>query len=63
MKAWVHFKDERENLRQYRLKMTNAAISVQSWWRGLLVRLELGPYNPKVRKMLEKQKKNKQKKK
>ncbi|CAB3246315.1 unnamed protein product [Arctia plantaginis] len=61
IRAWLQFKEERENLRQYRLKMTNAAISVQSWWRGLLVRLELGPYNPRMMKKLEKQKKNKQK--
>ncbi|XP_060805228.1 dynein regulatory complex protein 9 [Amyelois transitella] len=44
MKDWVHFKDEREKARLYREKMTNAAITVQAWWRGLLVRLQLGPY-------------------
>ncbi|KAJ0173790.1 hypothetical protein K1T71_010939 [Dendrolimus kikuchii] len=44
MNDWITFKEEREKARQYREKMTNAAITVQAWWRGLLVRLELGPY-------------------
>lgn len=46
MKDWEHFKDEREKARQYRLKMTNAATVLQAWWRGLLVRMQLGPYKP-----------------
>lgn len=47
MKAWIKFKDEREKARAYREKMTTSAIIVQAWWRGLLVRLELGPFKPK----------------
>nr|XP_053613545.1 dynein regulatory complex protein 9-like [Plodia interpunctella] len=50
MKDWIHFKDEREKARLYREKMTNAAICVQAWWRGLLVRLQLGPYKPPKKK-------------
>lgn len=44
MKNWIHFKEEREKARLYREKMTNSAIVVQAWWRGLLVRRQLGPY-------------------
>lgn len=44
MKEWILFKEEREKLRQYKEKMTNSAITVQAWWRGILVRLQLGPY-------------------
>ncbi|XP_047513518.1 dynein regulatory complex protein 9-like isoform X2 [Pieris napi] len=44
MKDWNYFKEEREKARLYREKMTNSAIIVQAWWRGLLVRRELGPY-------------------
>nr|XP_049704428.1 dynein regulatory complex protein 9 isoform X1 [Helicoverpa armigera] len=47
MKNWINFKDEREKARAYREKMTTSAIIVQAWWRGLLVRLELGPFKPK----------------
>ncbi|KAL0869339.1 hypothetical protein ABMA27_007596 [Loxostege sticticalis] len=44
MKEWIHFKEEREKARLYREKMTKSAIIVQAWWRGLLVRRQLGPY-------------------
>ncbi|XP_013170669.1 PREDICTED: IQ domain-containing protein G isoform X1 [Papilio xuthus] len=44
MKDWVNFKEEREKARQYREKMFNAAVVVQAWWRGLLVRQKLGPF-------------------
>ncbi|KAI8425331.1 hypothetical protein MSG28_007103 [Choristoneura fumiferana] len=44
MKDWIHFKDEREKARLYREKMTKSAIMVQAWWRGMLVRRQLGPY-------------------
>uniref|UniRef100_A0A2A4IUX8 Dynein regulatory complex protein 9 n=1 Tax=Heliothis virescens TaxID=7102 RepID=A0A2A4IUX8_HELVI len=47
MKNWLQFKVEREKAREYKDKMMRSAIVVQSWWRGLLVRLELGPYKPK----------------
>ncbi|XP_022113335.2 dynein regulatory complex protein 9-like [Pieris rapae] len=46
LKNWISFKDKREADRLYREKMTNAALAIQAWWRGLLVRLELGPYKP-----------------
>ncbi|CAK1551012.1 unnamed protein product [Leptosia nina] len=46
---WVEFKQKREEVRLYREKMHNAAVTVQAWWRGLLVRYELGPYKPKKR--------------
>ncbi|KOB68024.1 putative IQ motif containing G [Operophtera brumata] len=46
MKEWQLFKEEREKARQYREKMHNAATVVQAWWRGLLVRMKLGPYKP-----------------
>ncbi|XP_035449951.1 dynein regulatory complex protein 9 isoform X1 [Spodoptera frugiperda] len=47
MTQWNDFKDAREKARLYRKKMTESAIIVQAWWRGLLVRLEMGPYRPK----------------
>ncbi|CAF4798358.1 unnamed protein product [Pieris macdunnoughi] len=46
---WIAFKDKREADRLYREKMTDAALAIQAWWRGLLVRLELGPYKPTKR--------------
>ncbi|KAJ8713850.1 hypothetical protein PYW08_007470 [Mythimna loreyi] len=54
MKDWNKFKEEREIARRYHEKMLNSAIIVQAWWRGLLVRLQLGPYKkikkPKAKK-------------
>ncbi|XP_063367247.1 dynein regulatory complex protein 9-like [Cydia amplana] len=46
MKDWINFKEEREKERQYRETMNKSAITVQAWWRGLLVRRQLGPYKP-----------------
>ncbi|XP_028034784.1 dynein regulatory complex protein 9-like [Bombyx mandarina] len=61
MQNWQKFKDDREEARLFEEKMNNAAVTVQSWWRGLLVRLELGPYKPvnKPVKPAEKKKKTK----
>ncbi|CAB3248705.1 unnamed protein product [Arctia plantaginis] len=56
MKNWIKFKEDREIVRLYNEKMTNAAYIIQAWWRGLLVRLHLGPY------AVKKEKKKKQKK-
>lgn len=50
MKDWIHFKEEREKARLYREKMTKSAITVQAWWRGLLVRRQLGPYKVSKKK-------------
>ncbi|VVC88370.1 unnamed protein product [Leptidea sinapis] len=50
MKDWIHFKEEREKARLYREKMMNSAIIIQAWWRGLLVRRQLGPYKVKKKK-------------
>ncbi|XP_059058303.1 dynein regulatory complex protein 9-like [Achroia grisella] len=44
IKDWKQFKEEREKARQYHDKMTKSAITVQAWWRGLIVRRQLGPY-------------------
>ncbi|KAJ8713851.1 hypothetical protein PYW08_007471 [Mythimna loreyi] len=49
MKNWLQFKAERQEARNYIEKMTNSAIIVQAWWRGLLVRLQIGPYKPAKR--------------
>ncbi|XP_045776944.1 dynein regulatory complex protein 9-like [Maniola jurtina] len=57
MKAWIYFKDEREKARLYVQKMTNSAITIQAWWRGLLVRKQLGPYKVAKRKGEDKKKK------
>ncbi|XP_022817898.1 IQ domain-containing protein G-like [Spodoptera litura] len=56
MKLWNDFKEEREKIRAYRAKMTKSAIIVQAWWRGLLVRLELGPFRPRKPKHVAKKK-------
>ncbi|CAH2045915.1 unnamed protein product, partial [Iphiclides podalirius] len=50
MQDWLAFKAERERIRQYRERMTKAAVMVQAWWRGLLVRRKLGPYKEKPKK-------------
>ncbi|XP_050354442.1 dynein regulatory complex protein 9-like [Nymphalis io] len=47
IKEWIQFKGEREKARLYRENMTKSAIIVQAWWRGLLVRRQLGPYKAK----------------
>lgn len=57
MKEWIHFKEEREKARKYREKMTKSAVTVQAWWRGLLVRLQLGPYKVSKKKGAAKKKK------
>ncbi|XP_034834223.2 dynein regulatory complex protein 9-like, partial [Maniola hyperantus] len=57
MKAWINFKDEREKARLYVQKMTNSSITIQAWWRGLLVRKQLGPYKVAKKKGEDKKKK------
>lgn len=56
MKDWVHFKEEREKERKYRETMTKSAIIVQAWWRGILVRLQLGPFKVKKKPKAAKKK-------
>ncbi|XP_037036817.1 dynein regulatory complex protein 9 [Bradysia coprophila] len=36
-----------EEKRKFEEKQCNSAIRIQSWWRGVMVRMELGPYRPK----------------
>ncbi|CAH0594065.1 unnamed protein product [Chrysodeixis includens] len=50
MANWIKFKDDRARALAYQQLMTKSAIIVQAWWRGLLVRLELGPYKKRKRK-------------
>ncbi|CAH2253043.1 jg13555 [Pararge aegeria aegeria] len=57
MKEWVYFKEEREKARLFVKKMTNSAITIQAWWRGLLVRKQLGPYKISKKKGEDKKKK------
>ncbi|XP_075982933.1 dynein regulatory complex protein 9-like isoform X2 [Anticarsia gemmatalis] len=61
IKDWLHFKEEREEARLYNEKMIKCAITVQAWWRGLLVRLQLGPYAVKRAKRGKKAKNDKKK--
>ncbi|XP_023953722.1 dynein regulatory complex protein 9-like [Bicyclus anynana] len=56
MKAWNSFKEEREKARLYVKTMTDSAIVIQAWWRGLLVRKQLGPFKV-AKKKGEKKKK------
>lgn len=63
IKNWIKFKEDRETARQYREKMTDSAIIVQAWWRGLLVRQQLGPYKVVKKKGLAKEEKSGKKKK
>lgn len=57
MDEWTFFKDEREKARLYREKMLKSAIAVQAWWRGLLVRRQLGPFKVKKKKQPQDKKK------
>lgn len=63
MKNWLKFKADRQDALDYWNKMQNSAIIVQAWWRGLLVRLEMGPYKPKRRPRAAPAEKDKKKKK
>ncbi|GBP86296.1 Dynein regulatory complex protein 9 [Eumeta japonica] len=47
VRAWVSFKEARESARVYARTMTEAASVVQAWWRGIIVRRQLGPFRPK----------------
>ena len=43
-------KEEKERLRkesERELEELNACVNIQSWWRGVMVRKQLGPYKPK----------------
>ncbi|XP_052744143.1 dynein regulatory complex protein 9-like [Bicyclus anynana] len=62
-KNWIDFKNEREANCQYLEKMTKSAITVQAWWRGLLVRNQLGPYKPTKKKAVSAKSNEKPKKK
>lgn len=49
---------ERKRLEGIRnAKRLDASIRIQAWWRGLMVRLQLGPFNPKKKKKKGKGKK------
>ncbi|XP_049878044.1 dynein regulatory complex protein 9-like isoform X3 [Pectinophora gossypiella] len=50
MKDWNTFKEERAKAQLYHDTMQKSAIIVQAWWRGLLVRKQLGPFRPKKKK-------------
>lgn len=39
-----------EKQRQQESKKRNAALYIQAWWRGIMVRKQLGPYRPKKKK-------------
>ncbi|KAI5632925.1 hypothetical protein NE865_14370 [Phthorimaea operculella] len=61
IKDWLKFKADRTKAREYHDSMTRSATVVQAWWRGLLVRLQLGPYRQKkndVKKTVKPKKKN-----
>ena len=43
-------KDEKERLRkeaERELEEQKACTKIQAWWRGIMVRKQLGPYKPK----------------
>lgn len=50
MSDWKDFKRKREIAQKYESDMHRCAIIVQSWWRGQLVRKQLGPYKPRKTK-------------
>ncbi|XP_049878821.1 dynein regulatory complex protein 9-like [Pectinophora gossypiella] len=50
MEAWMKFKDDRAAEKLYKMIMLQSALIVQAWWRGLLVRQQLGPFRPKKEK-------------
>lgn len=39
-----------QSQREHEMKQRNAAIYIQAWWRGTMVRKCLGPYKPKKKK-------------
>lgn len=51
---WNEFKRKRAEAEKYFNDMTRCAIMVQAWWRGLLVRKQLGPYKPVKKKAKKK---------
>ncbi|CAH2227111.1 jg3659, partial [Pararge aegeria aegeria] len=63
MKNWITFKDDREAARKHCEIMNNSAIIVQAWWRGLLVRKQLGPYKTVKKKQTPSKPNDKSKKK
>lgn len=44
LRDWLQFKNDRERIRVRNMRLNQAAIVVQAWWRGHLVRLMLGPF-------------------
>lgn len=47
---WNEFKRKREAAEKYVNDMNRCAIMIQAWWRGLLVRKQLGPYKQAKKK-------------
>ncbi|KAJ2953112.1 hypothetical protein O0L34_g674 [Tuta absoluta] len=61
IKEWCKFKEDRAKARMYHDKMTRSAVAVQAWWRGLLVRRQMGPYRQEIKQVKKKPKKKNEK--
>lgn len=44
---YLEFKETAKREAEYLQMLENMATRIQAWWRGLMVRLKLGPFNPK----------------
>ncbi|XP_026315087.1 dynein regulatory complex protein 9-like [Hyposmocoma kahamanoa] len=51
---WTEFKRKRAEAQKYISDMTRCAIMVQAWWRGILVRKQLGPFKVSKKKKAKK---------
>lgn len=51
---WTEFKRKRAEAEKYVRDMTRCAIMVQAWWRGILVRKQLGPFKVAKKKKAKK---------
>ncbi|XP_026315171.1 dynein regulatory complex protein 9-like [Hyposmocoma kahamanoa] len=51
---WTEFKRKRAEAQKYFSDMTRCAVMIQAWWRGLLVRKQLGPFKVDKKKKRKK---------
>lgn len=60
---WLDYKEKKRIKDEIFAEQTEAAIKIQAWWRGCMVRHQLGPYNPNPKRKRKKDQKGKDKKK
>lgn len=50
IEEWLDYKEKKRIEDERKARRLDASIRLQAWWRGLMVRLQLGPFNPKRKK-------------